>query len=54
MIGVRDIETLCDGDFRSVVVADSFILGFLNKLTIEWAQQTYNSSIWEPRPWPGE
>ncbi|MGM0882563.1 MAG: hypothetical protein ACQEXQ_16170 [Bacillota bacterium] len=54
MSSVRDVETVCDADFRAVVVADRYLLKLLNSATIEWAQQTYNRSIWEPRPWPGE
>lgn len=45
MSHVRDIETVCDADFRAVVVDDGFLIKLLNGATIEWAQQIYNRSI---------
>lgn len=49
---LETIEALCDADFQKVVVplVPSFKYQ-LQLLTVEWAQQAYNVSEWQPRSW---
>ncbi|MDQ0114324.1 hypothetical protein J2T15_003779 [Paenibacillus harenae] len=56
-VGEVLIKDTCDADSRTIAEAILKNAGFkfqIDELTLEWAQQTYNCSIWEPRPWPGQ
>lgn len=47
------IQLACDADLKT----KHNIAWFRNQLqflTLEWAVQEHNRSVWEPRPWPGE
>lgn len=47
------IEVLSNADFVKVFCGP-WLRQQIGHLTLEWAQQEHNRSVWEPRPWMSE